>query len=205
MNILIIGCSEVGAALAEVLDKRGHDVSVLDRNAESFDALPEGFGGFTTVGVPIDTEALGRAGIRTCDALFAVTDSDDMNIMAAQLAKQSFGIPKIYARIIDIQKGEVFESMGLSVICPTKLTVSAACAALEESEGMSARVNFENHTVQFSAMDLPEQLVGAMPEDIEYESGEALFGVIRGGGLTMYSGQSMTFEEGDRLIFAQKT
>ncbi len=205
MNILIIGCSEVGAALAEVLDKRGHDVSVLDRNAESFDALPEGFGGFTTVGVPIDTEALGRAGIRTCDALFAVTDSDDMNIMAAQLAKQIFGIPKIYARIIDIRKGEVFESMGLSVICPTKLTVSAACAALDESEGMSARVNFENHTVQFSAMDLPEQLVGAMPEDIEYESGEALFGVIRGGGLTMYSGQSMTFEEGDRLIFAQKT
>ena len=78
MNILIIGCGMVGAALATTLDGRGHDVSVIDKNAETLETLPASFGGFTTTGVPIDQDVLKRAGISTCDALFAVTHEDDI-------------------------------------------------------------------------------------------------------------------------------
>lgn len=203
MNILVIGCGRVGAALATILDRRGHDVSVVDNSQERFDELSSRFGGFTTTGVPIDQDVLKRAGIQTCDALFAVTSEDDMNIMAAQLAKQLYNVPKIYARITDIGKSEVFGNMGVKTICPTKLTVSAACAAIEEDEG--AAVNFENHTVHFSAMEAPEQLIGKTPSDIKYENGEALFGVIRdSSGLIMFSGQPIIFTKGDRLIFARK-
>ena len=89
MNILIIGCGMVGSTLANTLDARGHDVSVIDKNSEKFDSLSSEFGGFTTTGVPIDTDVLKRAGISTCDALFAVTAEDDMNIMVSQLARCS--------------------------------------------------------------------------------------------------------------------
>lgn len=206
MNILVIGCGMVGSALAVTLDRKGHDVSVIDRNQERFDGLSSEFGGFTTAGVPIDQDVLKRAGIGTCDALFAVTDEDDMNLMVAQLAKQVYSVPKIFARITDIKKSEVFEEMGVKVICPTKLTVNAACSAIEEESAGAADINFENHTVHFSTMEVPEPLIGKTPEDIQYEPGEVLFGVIRdSAGLIMFRGQSITFGEGDRLIFAVKS
>lgn len=205
MNVLIIGCGNVGSALAETLDEKSHDVSVIDKNGASFDILSSKFGGFTTTGVPIDQDVLKRAGIQTCDALFAVTDEDDMNIMVSELARQTFKVPKIFARITDIEKGKVFEQLGINVICPTKLTVNAACAALEDDDGIIDEVNFENFTVHFSTIDVPEDFVGAMPDDIQYEDEETLFGVIRvGAGLILYRGQPLNFVEGDKLIFAKK-
>lgn len=205
MNILVIGCGMVGSTLANTLDARGHDVSVIDKNAERFDALSPEFSGFTTTGVPIDTDVLKRAGISTCDALFAVTDEDDMNIMVSQLARVRYRVPKIFARITDIGKGEVFEDLGVSMICPTKLTVTAACAALDELEE-SVEVNFENYTVHFSTLDVPDEYIEKTPDDIGYEEEEVLFGVIRkNGGLIMYRGQELSFAEGDKLIFAKKS
>lgn len=205
MNVLVIGCGMVGSTLANTLDVRGHDVSVIDKNAEKFDSLSAEFGGFTTTGVPIDTDVLKRAGIGTCDALFAVTAEDDMNIMVSQLARAMFRVPKIFARITDINKGEVFEDLGVSVICPTKLTVTAACSALDEPDA-GVEVNFENHTVHFSSIDVPEEFISKSPDDIEYENEEVLFGVIRkSGGLIMYRGQELAFAEGDKLVFAKKS
>ena len=205
MNVLILGCEKVGSSLATVLDGRGHDVSVVDKNSAKFELLSPDFGGFTTPGVPIDQGILKRAGIETCDALFAVTDEDDMNIMASQLAKQVFNVPKIFARITDISKGEVYEEMGINVICPTKLTVSAACAALEENDGMGKELNFSGHTVHFSTIDVPEQLLSKTPSDITYESDEVLFGVMhQDSGFVLYSGQPLAFAAGDKLIFAKK-
>ncbi len=205
MNILVIGCGMVGAALANVLDKRGHDVSVIDKNGDRLDALSADFGGFTTVGVPIDTDVLKRAGISTCDALFAVTSEDDTNIMVSQLARTMFGVPKIFSRVTDIGKGEVFEKFGINVICPTKLTVTAACAALEEPD-KGVEVNFENYTVHFSVIDVPEEFIGKTPKDIEYEDEETLFAVMRkSGGFKMYCGQELSFSEDDKLIFAKRS
>ena len=207
MNILIIGCGMVGSELAEILDTKGHDVSVIDKNSERFEQLSSKFAGFTTTGVPIDCDVLRRAGIQSCDVLFAVTEEDDMNIMVSQLAQQTFKVPKIFARIMDIRKGRVYEELGINVICPTKLTVSAACAAVDEADGSSgAEVNFENHTVRFLTIDVPEPLVGDTPAGVKYERDEIFFGVIRNGaGLILQKEKTITFMEGDKLIFAQKS
>lgn len=204
MNILIIGCGLVGSALAGEFDKIGHDVSVVERNDDAFDRLPADFGGFTTTGVAIDQEVLKRAGITTCDALYAVTDDDDMNIMVSQLAKQVFNIPKIYARVNNIAKGEVFEKLGINVICPVKLTVSAACAAIEEDDGEGKELNFGSHTVHFSTLEVPDELVGSKPDEIELEGSEVLFGILRESMLILYRGQQTPLEAGDKLIFANK-
>lgn len=203
MNILIIGCATVGTELAMVLDAKGHDVSVVDATEEDFDSLPDSFSGFKTIGVPIDTEVLKRAGIQTCDALFAVTSDDDTNIMVSQLAKRIFNVPKIFSRIRDIRKGEIFEETGIRTVCPTKLTVAAAVDALEERH--ESVMDFDGYRIRFQPMDIPEELIGVTPNEIEYEPGEALFAVIReGSGIIMYSGQPLVLAEGDKLIFARK-
>ena len=106
MNIIIIGCGKVGSELAGVLDKRGSDVSVIDRDEQNFDRLPVDFSGFTTPGVPIDQEVLKKAGIESCDAVCAITQDDDLNIMAAQLAKDIFHVERVFARISDPDRSE---------------------------------------------------------------------------------------------------
>ncbi len=204
MNILIIGCGLVGSALAGEFDKIGHDVSVVEKNEDAFEKLPADFGGFTTTGVAIDQEVLKRAGITTCDALYAVTEDDDMNIMVSQLAKQAFNVPKIYARVNNISKGEVFEKFGINVICPVKLTVSAARAAIEEDDGEGKELIFGSHTVHFSTIELPDELVGSMPGDIQLVGSEVLFAILRDSMLILYRGQQTPLEAGDKLIFADK-
>ncbi len=205
MNILIIGCGMVGSELAAELDKLSHDVSVIDKDEGSFESLPGDFSGFTTTGIAIDLDVLRRAGIESCDALCAVTGSDNVNIMVAELASDIFGVKKVFARIREISKGEIFEALGIHTVCPTKLVVNAAKEALEESSTETSTLNFDDHFVSFSTHELPDHLIGGAPEDIIYESGEILFAVIRDGEMIFFERQSrMEFKEGDRLIFAKK-
>ena len=205
MNIIIIGCGMVGSELAAELDMHGHDVSIIDEDGVGFEMLPESFSGFTTTGVPIDQDVLKRAGIGSADALCAVTDNDNMNIMVTELASKIFGVPKVFARIRDVSKGEIYEAMGIHIVCPTRLVVNAACAAIEEDTQSTTGISFENHSVSFTTMDVPESLIGEMPEDITYETGEILFAVLRGSEMIFcQADEKLEFTEGDKLIFAKK-
>jgi len=205
MNILIIGCGRVGSELAGLLDKRGHDVSVIDRHEENFERLPGDFGGFTTAGVAIDQEVLKKAGIETCDAVCAVTQDDDLNIMAAQLAEEIFRVPRVFARISDPDKSDVFKGFGIHTVCPTTLTAEAAMAAIEDISE-EASVSIQHNVVRFVTMDMPAEFVGKLPQDIELEDNESLFAIIRGNGVfLLYTGQLITLGEKDRLVFARQS
>lgn len=205
MNILIIGCGKVGSELAGLLDKRGHDVSVTDRDEERFESLPGDFGGFTTPGVSIDQEVLKKAGIETCDAVCAVTDDDDMNIMSAQLAAELYHVPRVFARISDPAKAEVFKGFGIHTVCPTTLTAEAAMAAIEDISEESS-VSIHHNMVRFVTMDMPEEFVGMIPGDIELEENESLFAIIRSNGMfLLYTGQVITLTAADKLVFARQS
>ena len=205
MNILIIGCGRVGSDLAALFDKRGHDVSVVDRREESFDSLPGDFGGFTTVGVPIDQDILKKAGIETCDAVCAVTQDDNLNIMAAQLAEEVYKVPRVFARISDVDKVDVFRGFGIHTVCPTRLTVQAAVAAIEDVNE-EAELYIDRNAVHFTTMDMPPEFVGKQPSEIELEPDEILFAIIReNGAFLLYNGQVITLGEKDRLVFAKKS
>lgn len=204
MNIMIIGCGKVGSELATLFDRRGHDVSVVDRRGENFDSLPEDFGGFTTVGVPIDQDVLKKAGIETCDAVCAVTTDDNLNIMAAQLAEEIYKVPKVFARISDVDKVDVFRGFGIQTVCPTRLTVDAACAAIEDVNEQ-VTININHKRVNFTTMDMPPEFVGKQPSDIELEPDEILFAIIRSNGVfLLYNGQVIALGENDKLVFAKK-
>lgn len=116
-----MGCGRVGAQLATSLDREGHQVTTLDTNSYSFRRLPAGFGGKALLGNGLDEEALKRAGIKEADAFVAVTQGDNRNIMAAQIAKHIFNVPRVVCRIYDPLRRDLYSLLGLEAISPTTI------------------------------------------------------------------------------------
>ncbi len=126
MKVLIMGCGRVGSWLARLLDADGHEVTVLDTDAYSFRRLSfpgllNDFKGTALVGNGIDEEALKRAGIEHADVFFALTQGDNRNIMASQIAKHIFRVPRVICRIYDPLRQELYSSLGIDAISPTAI------------------------------------------------------------------------------------
>lgn len=119
MKVVIMGSGRVGAQLAGMLDADGHQVTVLDTDAYSFRRLSPDFKGTALVGNGLDQEALKRAGIEEADVFVAVTQGDNRNVMAAQIAKHIFNVPRVVCRIYDPLRQELYEMLGLEAISPT--------------------------------------------------------------------------------------
>lgn len=119
MKAVIMGCGRVGAQLADMLDAEGHEVTVLDIDALSFKRLSPTFGGTALIGNGIDQEALKRAGIERTNVFVAVTQGDNRNIMAAQVAKHIFNVPRVICRIYDPLRQEIYEMLGIEALSPT--------------------------------------------------------------------------------------
>lgn len=121
MKVVILGCGRVGSTLANMLDKAGHQVLVVDYSSDSFRRLDTRFSGETLIGNGVDEEILMRAGIKDADAFIAVTNGDNRNIMASQIAKEIFNVKKVICRIYDPIRESTYSELGLETFCPTKI------------------------------------------------------------------------------------
>ena len=121
MNVVIMGCSRVGAQLATMLDAEGHKVTILDVDSFSFRKLPLTFNGTAMVGSGLDEEALKKAGIEGANVFVAVTQGDNRNVMACQIAKHIYKVPKVVCRIYDPIREEMYRNLGLITVSPTKV------------------------------------------------------------------------------------
>ncbi len=121
MTVVILGCGRVGATLATQLEQAGHAVSIIDNNSDAFQRLNPKFRGEKIVGNGMQEEVLRRAGIETADAFAAVTNGDNRNIMASQIAKEIFHIKKVVCRIYDPLRQQTFNELGLETVCPTTI------------------------------------------------------------------------------------
>ena len=119
MRVVIVGCGRVGARLATQLDRAGHEVAVVEINEDAFRRLDSEFKGTTILGTGIDEDVLIEAGIERADAFVAVTNGDNRNIMAAQVARERFAIPTVVCRIYDPIRAETYRSLGYTTVCPT--------------------------------------------------------------------------------------
>jgi len=122
VKIVIMGCGRVGGRLAGLLEEAGHDVAVLDMDSYSFRWLPANFRGKALVGDGTNEEVLRKAGIEEADAFVSVTQGDNRNVMAAQIAKNIFNVPKVVSRIYDPLREEMYHELGLETISPTKVS-----------------------------------------------------------------------------------
>ncbi|MFC1977641.1 potassium channel family protein [Chloroflexota bacterium] len=131
MKVVIMGCGRVGARLAGLLNDDGHAVTILDTDVYSFRRLPPDFNGTPLVGNGIDEESLKKAGIEEADAFFALTQGDNRNVMAAQIAKHIFNVPRVICRIYDPLRQELYSTLGLEAISPTTVFAKILKETLE--------------------------------------------------------------------------
>lgn len=116
---MILGCGRVGSRIAAQMDGEGYDVTVIDADSYAFRRLPETFRGRTVLGTGIDEDVLRRAGIEEARTFIAVTNNDNPNIMAAQIAQTVFRVPEVLARVYDVERATIYAELGLTTICPT--------------------------------------------------------------------------------------
>ncbi len=120
MHVVVVGCGRVGSELAGTLEKAGHTVAVIDKHALAFSRLPSSFAGQRVVGFGFDRDTLGEAGIDRAGAVAAVTNGDNSNILVARIARETFGIDRVVARIYDPRRAVIYQRLGI----PTVATVS---------------------------------------------------------------------------------
>jgi trk system potassium uptake protein TrkA len=132
MKVVIMGCGRVGSALATMLDAEGHEVMVLDIKPEAFRRLPADYGGKHHTGNGIDPDVQARIGVGEADAFVAVTQGDNRNVMATQIAKHIFGVKRTLCRIYDPIREEIYAGLGLETISPTIVGARLLKMALDQ-------------------------------------------------------------------------
>jgi len=125
MRAVIVGCGRVGAGLAERLAREGHDVTIIDNNTEAFSRLEPDFPGQAIRADGTDEDVLRRVGTDTTDWFFALTEGDNRNAFAAQMARETFGVKNVVAKVNDPVRAEAYTQLGLATICRTRLLVDA--------------------------------------------------------------------------------
>ena len=200
MNILIAGCSQTGAKLAAELSREGHDVSVVDPSAAAQSLLPDDFTGYFTTGILIDEDVLRNAGIENCDAVAAVSDNDNINIMVSQIAKTIFHIGTVVASLQDPAREEKFGAL-ITTVCPTNIAASSIKGyLLRQSAG---QITLGSSTLDVHLMQVPDHLVGFRAKDIQARKGEAVLGVFREGkGLVLSADDDQLLLETDSPYLA---
>lgn len=123
MRVIIIGCGRVGAGLAELLARSEHQVTIIDLSSEAFSRLEHDFPGQALRGDGTDEDVLRRAGADEADMFLALTEGDNRNILAAQLATEKFGIGRVVTKINDPVRAEAYRALGLATICRTRILI----------------------------------------------------------------------------------
>jgi len=131
MKVVIMGCGRVGSHLASLLDADGHDVIILDINEYSFRRLAPTFNGTALLGNGSEEDSLKRAGIEQADAFIAVTQGDNRNVMAAQICKHVFKVPRVICRLYDPLRQEMYSNLGLEAFSPTTIIAQMLREKLE--------------------------------------------------------------------------
>jgi len=130
MKAVIIGCGRVGATIAATLDAAGHEVIILDERPAAFDRLPHTFHGSAVRGDGTDEDVLRRAGAEGADVVLAMTEGDNRNVIATQLAVEALGARQVVAKINDPVRAVAYADLGLATVCRTSLQADAVLAHL---------------------------------------------------------------------------
>jgi len=122
MHIVIMGCGRVGSTLAHILEDNGHSIAIIDRDPQAFRRLRAGFRGRRVTGVGFDRGVLTEAGIESAAAYVAVSSGDNSNIISARVARETFGLDNVVARIYDPRRAEVYQRLGIPTVATVRWT-----------------------------------------------------------------------------------
>lgn len=151
MHVIVVGCGRVGSQLANLLSTEGHDVVVIDRDPTAFRRLGSTFNGITIAGMGYDEDILREAGVEKCDAFAAVTQYDNANMMAAEVASKLYGVPRVVARLYNPERERTFQQLGLDYVCGTSMVAQATLDKISEGHGHHLTIRGDIEIIEFIA------------------------------------------------------
>lgn len=197
MHIVILGCGRVGSLLATWLDEQGHSVAIVDQDSSAFRKLAPEFSGTTVKGVGFDRETLESAGIERAHAFAAVSSGDNSNILAARVARETYGVAHVVARIYDPKRAAVYQRLGIPTVATVSWTAGQIMKAVLPT---SASIEYTDPTGTMTLAEVPlaESWLGRNAIDLERETGARIAFVTRYG-VAEIPTESFVLQEGDSV------
>jgi trk system potassium uptake protein len=195
VHVIVVGCGRVGRELAMTLDRDGHSVSVIDKDRNAFHELPEGFGGKMILGFGFDREHLEQAGIHQADAVAAVTNGDNSNILTARIARMTYEVPYVVARIYDPRRAVIYRQLGISTVAAVAWTTDQVLRRLFPEKSVAEWTDASG-TVSLLERALPDSWAGRKLSEME-ETGRFRLVALTRGGQARLSGPEVVGQEGD--------
>jgi trk system potassium uptake protein len=165
MRTIIVGCGRVGSHLANSLSAERHDVVVIDKNPLSFGRLSREFGGRMLTGIGFDREVLQKADVEGADALAATTDSDNVNIVTAVTARETFHVPRVVARIYNAQAAEIYRREGIPTVTPT-LWAANTMKTMIANPQMTVLATLGSGEAESIVLDVAKPLAGRLVKEL---------------------------------------
>ena len=200
MRVLVVGCGRVGAGLALDLAERRDTVSVIDKDARAFDRLGDHFNGHIVEGIAFDRDVLEQAGVARADALVAVTGGDNSNIVTARVARETYKVPRVIARIQDPRRAVIYEELGVTTVATVGWTLGKIRDYLEHVT-LKEEHTFGRGEVTLVRLELPQHLVDRSVHDIEDGGGLRVVSITRRGS-ALVPDAATTLAEGDVVRLA---
>ncbi len=197
MHVIIAGCGRVGSELATNLERLGHTVSIIDKNARAFERLKGDFSGKKIVGFAFDREVLEEAGIGDAQAFASVTSGDNSNILSARVAKEHYRVPAVVARIYDPRRAQIYQRLGIQTVATVRWTTDQILRILMPDE-VPVEYTVDNGEVVVTAIPIPSEIVGKRALDVDLEGQRRVVAVSRFG-VPRVPGKDLAFQEGDIL------
>ena len=197
MHIVIMGCGRVGSTLAHILEDRGHSVAVIDQDPEAFRKLRSSFKGKKITGIGFDQTVLEAAGIREAVAFAAVSSGDNSNVISARVARESFGVERVAARIYDPRRAEVYQRLGIPTVATVRWTADQMLRRLLP-EGAEELWRDPTGEVVLAEVAYDPAWVGEKVHALE-ESTRARVAFITRLGEAILPGPGIVLQEGDVL------
>ncbi len=198
MRIVIAGCGRVGSELANTLSIEGHEISIIDRDTESFKRLSKGFKGLTIQGVCFDLYVLKAAGIERADAFAAVTASENSNLVSVVVAREVFRVPKVVARIYDPRGAEIYRKEGIPTISDTIWGANTLKSILCRP-GNSKITSLGSGEVEILQIEIPSKLIKRTVANLTMPAQSLVVGIVRDGRAFIPTMGSQ-FQENDIII-----
>ncbi|MEW6618512.1 MAG: TrkA family potassium uptake protein [bacterium] len=202
MYIIIIGCGRVGSQLATTLSLEGHNVVVIDKSNSSFKRLGTNFNGRTMVGNGYDVELLKEAGIENADAVAVVTNGDNTNVVATQVARKIFKIPTVITRIYDPKRTQLYHQLGLNVIGGT--TLMAKMIKEKITSGHFVHHLSEVNEIEIIEFKINEDTSGLTLKEIETKQQGKTLAVLRDKEILFPEEEIITKEKDILLIIVKR-
>lgn len=199
MHVVVIGCGRVGSELAGALEQGGHSVAIVDKNARSFRRLPPDFAGKQVVGFGFDRDHLAAAGIDEAGAFASVTNGDNSNILCARIARETYGIERVVARIYDPRRALIYQRLGIPTVATVAWTTDQVLRRLLPAETRSDWVDATGK-VGVVERPIPPKAIGRKLAKLNVPGRFWLTAVTRFGKAQVVT-TDLVGQEGDVLVF----